>query len=120
MTPKTFQDIALETADTLVLKDKAYGSSFNKTAEFLKLLFPDGVVDDQYSHLMYIVRVLDKIGRIANCSLLPPEEGVLDAYKDINGYTTLMLKKLYDESEDAKLKEEETIIVTHEDTNNTR
>jgi hypothetical protein len=96
MAKKSFEDISLEISQTLEKKNKAYGNSFNKTTEHLKLLFPDGVVDDQYQHLMYIVRILDKIGRIANSSLLPPEEGVLDAYKDIQGYTTLMLKMLYD------------------------
>lgn len=107
MAEKSFKDIAVETAEILEIKNRAYGNSFNKTSEFLKLLFPDGVVDDQYCHLMYIIRVLDKIGRIANSSLLPPEEGIIDAYKDINGYTTLMLKMLYDSIEKQKAEAEE-------------
>lgn len=107
MAEKSFRDIAVETAEILEIKNRAYGNSFNKTSEFLKLLFPDGVVDDQYCHLMYIIRVLDKIGRIANSSLLPPEEGIIDAYKDINGYTTLMLKMLYDSVEKQKAEAEE-------------
>ena len=114
MSLKTFKDIASETAEILEIKNRAYGNSFNKTTEFLKLLFPDGVVDDQYCHLMYIIRVLDKIGRIANSSLLPPEEGVVDAYKDINGYTTLMLKMLYDdmEKQNQEVTENETTITS--------
>jgi hypothetical protein len=54
---------------------------------------------------MFIIRVLDKLSRIANSSLLPPEEGCLDAYFDINGYSFLAIKKMLDE----KTLEEETV-----------
>ncbi|HNC56972.1 MAG TPA: hypothetical protein PLP33_16140 [Leptospiraceae bacterium] len=102
---KSFREIALKQAELLEKKNRAYGGSFNKTSEHLKLLFPDGIVDDQYQHVMFIIRVLDKLSRIANSSLLPPEEGCLDAYFDINGYSFLAIKKMLDE----KTLEEETV-----------
>jgi len=110
---KTFLEIATTQAELLEKKNKAYGNSFNKTSEHLKLLFPDGVVPEQYSDLMFIVRVLDKLSRIANSSLLPPEEGRLDAYLDCNGYTFLGIKAILDELEEKK--QEEQINVKAED-----
>jgi hypothetical protein len=117
---KSFHEIAALQADLLEKKDRAYGSSFNKTADHLKILFPDGIVDDQYQHMMFIIRVLDKLARIANSSLLPPEEGCLDAYLDINGYSILGIKKILDEKADAELKEKhqtEEMVIKNE-TNN--
>lgn len=116
---KSFHEIAVLQADLLEKKDRAYGSSFNKTADHLKILFPDGIVDDQYQHLMFIIRVLDKLTRIANSSLLPPEEGCLDAYLDINGYSILGIKKILDSKIEPEQKSEivEEMVIEHE-TNN--
>lgn len=47
-------------------KNKAYGDAFHKSGEFLKILYPDGVRPDQYTDMLAIVRVFDKIMRIAN------------------------------------------------------
>ncbi|WP_339165402.1 hypothetical protein [Siminovitchia sp. FSL W7-1587] len=46
-------------------KNKAYGDAFNKSSEFLKILYPDGVNPDQYDDMLAIVRVFDKLMRIA-------------------------------------------------------
>ena len=46
-------------------KNKAYGDSFNKCGEFLKILYPDGVKPDQYSDMLGQVRVFDKMMRSA-------------------------------------------------------
>jgi hypothetical protein len=47
-------------------KNKAYGDSFNKCSEFLKILYPFGVKPEDYTDLLGIVRVFDKLMRIAN------------------------------------------------------
>lgn len=108
---KTFLEITTAQAELLEKKNAAYGNAFNKTTEHLNLLFPDGVVPEQYSDLMFIVRILDKLNRIANSSLLPPEEGKLDAYRDISGYATLGIKAILDSdflTETSLKKEDET------------
>jgi hypothetical protein len=46
-------------------KNKAYGSSFEKTGAFLRLLYPDGIKPEQYEDLGLIFRVFDKQMRIA-------------------------------------------------------
>ena len=47
-------------------KNKQYGDAINNTAEFLILLFPEGIKPDQYKDLGIIVRVYDKLKRVAN------------------------------------------------------
>ena len=46
-------------------KNEAYGDSFAKTGEILKSLYPGGVQPEQYSDMLAIVRILDKLFRIA-------------------------------------------------------
>jgi hypothetical protein len=106
---KTFHEIAVAQAELLEKKNRAYGGSFNKTTEHLKLLFPDGIVEEQYSDVMFIIRVIDKLSRIANSSLLPPEEGRLDAYLDVNGYSFLGIKQILDEKNKMILEKGESI-----------
>ncbi len=58
--------VGTEIAKLCSEKNKAYGSSFEKTAPFLLLLFPDGIRTDQYADLGLAFRIFDKLMRIAN------------------------------------------------------
>ena len=51
--------------DLCAEKNQAYGSSFEKTGAFLRLLYPDGIKPEQYEDLGLIFRVFDKQMRIA-------------------------------------------------------
>ena len=75
------RSIATEILETVIAKDAAYGSSCARTAEMLKSLYPNGVKPEDYLHLGLIVRMLDKMGRIANGHLE-------DSYEDLAGYST--------------------------------
>ncbi len=55
-----------EIADLCSEKNKAYGSSFEKTGPFLRLLWPDGIRPDEYQDLGLAFRIFDKLMRIAN------------------------------------------------------
>lgn len=70
-------------------KQKAYGDSFGKSGEILKILFPDGVKPEQYNDLLCITRILDKLFRIAN----KPNAFGENAYEDIVGYGLLGVAK---------------------------
>ena len=65
-------------------KNKQYGDAFNKSGEFLKILYPNGIKPEQYSDMLGIVRVFDKLMRIANGN-----QGNENAWKDIGGYALL-------------------------------
>lgn len=66
-------------------KNKAYGDSFNKCGDFLKVLYPDGVKPEQYSDMLGLVRVFDKMMRIATAKDALGE----NPWKDIGGYAIL-------------------------------
>lgn len=65
-------------------KNKQYGDSFNKSAEFLKILYPNGVPVEHYSDMLGIIRVFDKLMRIANGN-----QGNENGWNDICGYSIL-------------------------------
>lgn len=70
-------------------KNKAYGDSFNKSSEFLKILYPNGVNAEQYSDLLGIIRVFDKLMRIATDKDALGE----NPWNDIVGYGILRSEK---------------------------
>lgn len=46
-------------------KNSAYGDSFGRSGEILRVLFPDGVQPEQYDDFLAVTRVIDKLFRIA-------------------------------------------------------
>lgn len=70
-------------------KNRAYGDSFNKSAEFLKILYPNGVQPNQYGDMLAIVRIFDKLMRIATDKDALGE----NPFGDIAGYGILKSEK---------------------------
>ncbi|GIM47017.1 hypothetical protein DNHGIG_25660 [Collibacillus ludicampi] len=70
-------------------KNAAYGDSFAKCGEFLKLLYPDGIQPEQYTDALCLVRIFDKQMRIAT------NKGAFSEspYRDIVGYGLLGVAK---------------------------
>lgn len=66
-------------------KNKAYGDSFAKCGAFLELLYPDGVKVERYRDMLAIVRVWDKLMRIATHRDAMGE----DPWRDVAGYALL-------------------------------
>ena len=73
--------------DLILSKREAYGNAFNDAPEILKHLYPEGVSPEQYTDLLTIVRILDKLYRIAN------QAKTEDPWQDIAGYAILALEK---------------------------
>ena len=82
---RSFKDIGTEIGSLVDQKNAAYGSSFSRSEEILKVLFPDGVKPEQYTDLLAITRVLDKLFRIANKKDAFGES----PWRDIAGYAIL-------------------------------
>jgi hypothetical protein len=70
-------------------KREAYGSSYAKSGDFLRLLYPDGVKPYQYSDMLLLVRIFDKQMRIATDKDALGE----DPFIDIAGYGILGVVK---------------------------
>lgn len=66
-------------------KNTAYGSSFAKAGKFLEILYPDGMIVEQYGEMLVLVRIFDKMMRIAT----HPELGDENPFMDIAGYGIL-------------------------------
>jgi hypothetical protein len=62
---KTFIEIAAGIGELVTEKNAAYGSSFAKAGEFLRLLYPAGLRPEQYGDALLLVRCFDKQMRIA-------------------------------------------------------
>jgi hypothetical protein len=67
-------------------KQKAYGRSFDVSGEILKFRYPHGIRPDQYADMLAMVRIDDKLMRIATDKDALGEK----PWTDIAGYGLLM------------------------------
>lgn len=80
-----YEKIGTEIGRLVDKKNKAYGDAFNKSGEFLKILYPEGIRPEQYNDMLAIVRIFDKLMRIATDKNALNE----NPYNDIAGYGIL-------------------------------
>ena len=82
--------IACDVVKIVEEKNKEYGSAFQKVTEILTILFPNGIPTNKYHDVAILIRVLDKVCRIASAN----DKGVKkDAWLDITGYGLLRLSE---------------------------
>lgn len=62
---KNFKELAADIGELVTLKNKAYGNSFERCGEFLKILYPDGIAPENYGDMLCVVRIFDKLMRVA-------------------------------------------------------
>ena len=80
-------------ADLGALVDKknlSYGDSFRKSGDIFRILYPQGIKPKQLDDALVMVRVVDKLSRIANKKNAFGE----DPWQDIAGYALLMAQPL--------------------------
>jgi hypothetical protein len=87
-----FVELAREVGELITEKNQAYGSSFAKTGEFFKLLYPAGIKPEQYRDALILARIFDKIMRIATAADAFGES----PYRDLAGYALLGASTLED------------------------
>lgn len=46
-------------------KQKAYGDSFSRSGDILRILYPSGIAPEQFDDALCVVRIVDKLFRIA-------------------------------------------------------
>lgn len=80
-----YEIAALEVGRLVKEKNKAYGSSFLDAAKIMAILYPDGIRPDQYEDATVMVRVIDKLKRVATDNDPYGE----DPWEDITGYGLL-------------------------------
>ncbi len=80
-----FMTLATELGKLLAEKNFAYGDAFSKTTQILTLLYPQGIKVEQFKDVHVLVRMLDKMSRIAQDNDPMGES----PYKDLAGYAIL-------------------------------
>ena len=65
MKDKTLGEIGRDIGALCEEKNEAYGDSFAKAGKLIELLYPDGVKPEEYTDMLGIIRVIDKLFRIA-------------------------------------------------------
>jgi hypothetical protein len=86
---RSFKEIGTGIGSLVEEKNKAYGSSFEKSSEIIKILYPNGVQPDQYTDLLAITRLIDKLFRIAT----KKDSFGESPWQDIAGYAILGISK---------------------------
>ena len=96
---KRLRLVGLEGARITIERNKKYGDAVRKTLGILEELYPDGIQPNQYSDLLLLVRVLDKLIRIA--SYTPDRRAADDEspWADVRGYGILGEEKDLDPKE---------------------
>lgn len=80
-----YADIGREIGEMVQRKNEAYGDSFGRSGEVLRILFPKGIPIERYVDALTIVRVVDKLFRIATAKDAFGES----PWKDVAGYGIL-------------------------------
>lgn len=71
-------------------KQEAYGDSFGKSGQVMRILYPDGILPKQYDDALCVVRIVDKLFRIATDRDALGES----PYVDISGYGLLGTRRV--------------------------
>lgn len=84
-----YEDLGREIGELVDQKQAAYGDSFGRSGAVLRVLYPDGIKPEQYDDALAVVRIVDKLFRVANQR---------DAFnespgRDIAGYGMLMARR---------------------------
>lgn len=87
---KTYGEIGQDIGDLVTQKQAAYGDSFGKSGQVMRILYPDGIPTDKLDDALTVVRVLDKLFRIATDRDALGES----PWKDIAGYALLSIRRL--------------------------
>lgn len=80
-----YEKIAAEIGKLVDEKQAAYGDSFGKAGKVMKILYPNGIPLEKIDDALCIVRIIDKLFRIATDKDALGES----PYRDISGYGLL-------------------------------
>ena len=80
-----YEKIASEIGKLVSDKNKAYGDSFGQASKILEVLYPKGIPVSGYRDALALIRVIDKLFRLANKKDAFGES----PWRDICGYALL-------------------------------
>ena len=98
----SYEDIGSDIGRLVKEKNEAYGDSFGQASRILEVLYPDGIPVNQYKDALAIIRVIDKLFRLANDKDAFGES----PWRDICGYSILGVANSVDSSSKEKVEDE--------------
>ena len=60
-----YEILGQEIGKTVTEKNEAYGDSFAKSGQVLRIMYPKGIMPAEYDDMLAIIRIVDKLFRIA-------------------------------------------------------
>lgn len=85
----SYRDLGASIGELVEKKQAAYGDSFGKSGQVMRILYPDGITSEKLDDALTVVRVLDKLFRIATDRDALGES----PWRDIAGYALLSVKR---------------------------
>ncbi len=85
-----YSEIGKSIGETVEQKQAAYGDSFGKSGAVMRILYPDGISFEKLDDALTVVRVLDKLFRIATDRDALGES----PWRDVAGYALLSVKRV--------------------------
>lgn len=89
---KDYPYIGKSVGELVKEKQQAYGDSFTKAGQIMRILYPEGIKPEGMDEALTVVRVLDKLNRIATAQGEADPMGE-SPWRDIAGYSLLELGK---------------------------
>lgn len=87
--PVTYESIGSEIGRLVQQKQQAYGDSFGKSGQVMRVLYPDGIPPEKLEDALTVTRILDKLFRIATDRDALGES----PWRDIAGYALLATRR---------------------------
>jgi len=94
----SFEEIGKSVGSLVAEKNIAYGDSFNRAESIISTLYPNGIKPSQYKDMLAMIRVIDKMFRIATKKDAFGES----PWRDICGYAILGITSDEQKNEDDK------------------
>lgn len=85
----TFEALGGAVGALVTRKQIQYGDSFGQSGKVMAILYPNGIKVHQMQDALLVVRIMDKLFRIAQRGLDGQDLGGEDPYSDIAGYGLL-------------------------------
>jgi hypothetical protein len=90
MSGSNFEALGADVGALVTAKQAAYGDSFGKSGAVMRILYPDGIAPERMDDALTVVRVLDKLFRIATARDALGES----PWRDIAGYALLSVARV--------------------------
>ena len=90
MTDRDYEKIGAGIGKLVETKQAAYGDSFGKSGGVMRILYPNGIAPEAMDDALTVVRVVDKLFRIATSRDALNES----PWRDIAGYSILATERV--------------------------